>query len=31
MVLMDVGMCTDISGNLAAFQCIDGKLSILQK
>ena len=31
VILMDVGMCTDISGKLAAFRCIDGNMEILQK
>lgn len=31
VLLMDVGMTTDISGKLAALQCINGDLSILQK
>eukprot|EP00892_Ulva_mutabilis_P011251 jgi/Ulvmu1/8499/UM044_0033.1 len=31
VVLMDVGMCTDIAGSLAAFSCINGHLSIRQK
>jgi len=31
VVLMDVGMCSEIAGSLAAFQCVNGDMAILQK